>query len=101
MSIASVVHLYVFHAKPYQMMGDVSLELSLFLETMFRLTVLWIRREVRDSERPIKLRLPTPNIDVKNGMTIRESVQGVFIGGGGYIVQDVKFTVTQEEKNAQ
>ncbi|KAB2625680.1 transmembrane protein 184 [Pyrus ussuriensis x Pyrus communis] len=90
MGIASVVHLYVFPAKPYEMMGDVSLELSLFLETMYRLTVLWIQMEVRDRECPTKLRFPTPNIDVKSGMTIRES-----------IVRDVKFTVTQEEKNAQ
>ncbi|KAE9461537.1 hypothetical protein C3L33_06562, partial [Rhododendron williamsianum] len=51
--------------------------------------------EVRDSERPTKLRLPRPDIDVRSGMTIRESVRDVFVGGGEYIVKDLKFTVNQ------
>ncbi|KAL7167026.1 hypothetical protein ACSBR2_037647 [Camellia fascicularis] len=40
--------------------------------------------EVRDSERPTKLRLPQPDIDVRSGMSIRESVRDVFLGGGEY-----------------
>ncbi|KAF5449062.1 hypothetical protein F2P56_029547 [Juglans regia] len=51
--------------------------------------------EVRDSERPTKLRLPQPDIEVRSGMTIRESVRDVVLGGGGHIVNDLKFTVTQ------
>ncbi|XP_042981258.1 protein LAZ1-like isoform X4 [Carya illinoinensis] len=51
--------------------------------------------EVRDSERPTKLRLAQPDIEVRSGMTIRESVRDVVLGGGGHIVNDVKFTVTQ------
>ncbi|KAH9654851.1 protein LAZ1 [Citrus sinensis] len=51
--------------------------------------------EIRDSERPTKLRLPQPDVDIKSGMTIRESVRDVFVGGSGYIVNDVKFTVNQ------
>ncbi|KAJ9704618.1 hypothetical protein PVL29_002937 [Vitis rotundifolia] len=79
MGVASIVHLYVFPAKPYELMGD---RLSGSVS-------------VRDSERPTKLRLPHPDIDIRSGMTIRESVRDVFIGGGGYIVNDVKFTVNQ------
>ncbi|KAJ6904553.1 hypothetical protein NC652_022538 [Populus alba x Populus x berolinensis] len=51
--------------------------------------------EVRDSERPTKLRLPQPDIDVRSGMTIKESVRDVVVGGGGFIVNDVRFTVNQ------
>lgn len=92
MGVASVVHLYVFPARPYELMGDrfpgtvavlgdyVSLDLD--------------PDEIRDSERPTKLRLPQPDIDYKSGMTIGESVRDVVIGGGEYIVNDLKFTVT-------
>uniref|UniRef100_A0A5B6ZIB3 Uncharacterized protein n=1 Tax=Davidia involucrata TaxID=16924 RepID=A0A5B6ZIB3_DAVIN len=95
MGIASVVHLYVFPAKPYELMGDrfpgsVSV-LGDYASTDCPLDP----DEVRDSERPTKLRLPQPDIDVRSGMTIRESVRDVFIGGGEYIVNDVKFTVNQ------
>lgn len=41
--------------------------------------------EVRDSERPTKLRLPQPDHDVKNKTAIRESVRDVFVGGGEYV----------------
>lgn len=51
--------------------------------------------EVRDSERRTTLRLPQPDIDDRGGTTIRESVKDIFIGGGEYIVNDLKFTVTQ------
>ncbi|TQE13929.1 hypothetical protein C1H46_000560 [Malus baccata] len=95
MGIASVVHLYVFPAKPYEMMGDRFPGTVSVLGDYVSADCPLDPEEVRDSERPTKLRLPTPNIDVKSGMTIRESVRDVFIGGGGYIVQDVKFTVTQ------
>ncbi|PSS11077.1 hypothetical protein CEY00_Acc15350 [Actinidia chinensis var. chinensis] len=85
MGIASVVHLYVYPAKPYELMGD------RYASTVCPLDP----DEVRNSERPTKLRLPQPNIDVKSGMTIRESVRDVFVGGGEYIVNDLKFTVNQ------
>ncbi|CAN6554481.1 unnamed protein product [Malus baccata var. baccata] len=95
MGIASVVHLYVFPAKPYEMMGDRFAGTVSVLGDYVSADCPLDPEEVRDSERPTKLRLPTPDIDVKSGMTIRESVRDVFIGGGEYIVQDVKFTVTQ------
>nr|POE45900.1 hypothetical protein CFP56_54198 [Quercus suber] len=40
MAIASIVHLYVFPAKPYELMGTTSLKIFQFLETIL-LTVLF------------------------------------------------------------
>lgn len=41
--------------------------------------------EVRDSERPTKLRLPQPDNQITNRMNIKDSVRDVFVGGGGYV----------------
>ncbi|XP_027356678.1 protein LAZ1 isoform X1 [Abrus precatorius] len=94
MGIASVVHLYVFPAKPYELMGD-CLPGSVSVLGDYSADCPLDPDEIRDSERPTKLRLPTPDVDAKSGMTIRESVRDVVIGGGGYIVKDLKFTVHQ------
>ncbi|TKY75534.1 LAZ1 protein [Spatholobus suberectus] len=94
MGIASIVHLYVFPAKPYKLMGD-RLPGSVSVLGDYSADCPLDPDEIRDSERPTKLRLPTPDVDTKSGMTIRESVRDVVIGGGGYIVKDVKFTVHQ------
>ncbi|GAV60126.1 Solute_trans_a domain-containing protein [Cephalotus follicularis] len=94
MGIASVVHLYVFPAKPYELMGDRFPGSVSVLGDYASADCPLDPDEVRDSERPTKLRLPQPDID-RSGMTIRESVRDVFVGGGGYIVEDVKFTVNQ------
>ncbi|GMN50086.1 hypothetical protein TIFTF001_019251 [Ficus carica] len=95
MCIASIVHLYVFPAKPYELMGDRFPGSVAVLGDYASVDCPLDPDEVRDSERPTKLRLPTPDIDAKSGMTIRESVRDVFVGGTGYIVNDVKFTVHQ------
>ncbi|XP_043708641.1 protein LAZ1-like [Telopea speciosissima] len=94
MTIASIVHLYVFPATPYVLMGDRIEGIVSVLGDYASVDPL-DPDEIRDSERPTKLRLPQPDPDVKSGMTIRESVRDVVIGGGGYIVKDVKFTVNQ------
>ncbi|XP_040870643.1 protein LAZ1 isoform X3 [Glycine max] len=94
MGIASIVHLYVFPAKPYERMGD-RFSGSVSVLGDYSADCPLDPDEIRDSERPTKLRLPTPDVDTKSGMTIRESVCDVVIGGGGYIVKDVKFTVHQ------
>ncbi|XP_062086648.1 protein LAZ1 isoform X1 [Humulus lupulus] len=95
MCIASIVHLYVFPAKPYEVMGDRFPGSVAVLGDYASVDGPLDPDEVRDSERPTKLRLPSPDIRGKSGMSIRESVRDVFIGGGEYIVNDVKFTVTQ------
>ena len=84
MAIASIVHLYVFPARPYELMGD-RFSGSVAVLGDYASTDPLDPDEVRDSERPTKLRLPHPDIDVRSGMTIGESVKDVFIGGGGYV----------------
>ncbi|KAG6761918.1 hypothetical protein POTOM_035159 [Populus tomentosa] len=95
MGIASIVHLYVFPAKPYELMGDQFPGSVAVLGDYVSVDCPVDPDEVRDSERPTKLRLPQPDIDVRSGMTIKESVRDVVVGGGGYIVNDVRFTVNQ------
>lgn len=95
MAIASIVHLYVFPAKPYELMGDRFPGSISVLGDYASVDCPLDPDEVRDSERPTKLRLPQPDIKVRSGMTLRESVRDVVIGGGGHIVNDVRFTVTQ------
>ncbi|THU58464.1 hypothetical protein C4D60_Mb03t14550 [Musa balbisiana] len=94
MCVASVVHLYVFPAKPYKLMdvcfaGGVSV-----LGNYASLDCPLDPDEVRDCERPTKLRLPQPDVGTKSTTAIRESVRDVVLGGGEYIVNDLKFTVT-------
>ncbi|CAI9090402.1 OLC1v1025165C1 [Oldenlandia corymbosa var. corymbosa] len=95
MGIASFVHLYVFPAKPYELMEErFPGSVSVLGDYVGDFPV--DPDEIRDSERPTKLRLPHPEVAVRGGMTpIKESVKDIFVGGGGYIVNDVKFTVSQ------
>ncbi|KAK6946524.1 Organic solute transporter subunit alpha/Transmembrane protein 184 [Dillenia turbinata] len=95
MGIASVVHLYVYPAKPYELMGDRITGSVSVLGDYASVDCPLDPEEIRDSERPTKLRLPQLDTNVRSGTAIRESVRDVVIGGGGYLVKDVKFTVTQ------
>ncbi|XP_051136076.1 protein LAZ1-like [Andrographis paniculata] len=95
MGVASVVHLYVFPAKPYELMGDRFSGSIAVLGDYASVDCPLDPDEIRDSERPTKLRLPEPDDNPRSGMTFRESVRDVFIGGGEYIVNDVRSTVTQ------
>lgn len=92
MGIAAVVHLYVFPAKPYELMGDLFQGSVSVLGDYASVDCPLDPDEVRDSERPTKLRLPQPDMDVKSGMTIRESVRDVFIGGGEYVRLPASFS---------
>ncbi|KAI3728746.1 hypothetical protein L6452_17388 [Arctium lappa] len=95
MGIASMVHLYVFPSEPYRLMGDLVRGDFSVLGDYASTDCPLDPDEVRDSERPTKLRLPRPYDDVKNKTAIRESVRDVFVGGGEYIVSDLRFTVNQ------
>ncbi|KAK8567895.1 hypothetical protein V6N12_006463 [Hibiscus sabdariffa] len=95
MGMASVVHLYVFPSKPYELMGDRITGSVAVLGDYASVDCPIDPDEVRESERPTKLRLPQPDIEARSGMTIKECVKDVLIGGGEYIVNDVKFTVNQ------
>ncbi|GER48192.1 hypothetical protein STAS_25345 [Striga asiatica] len=95
MGIAAAVHLYVFPAKPYEYIGDHFSGSVAVLGDYASVDCPLDPDEVRDSERPTKFRLPQPDTKARSGTAIRESVRDVFLGGGEYIVNDVKFTVTQ------
>ncbi|KAL3624758.1 Protein laz1 [Castilleja foliolosa] len=95
MGIAACVHLYVFPAKPYESMGDQFLGNVAVLGDYASVDCPLDPDEVRDSERRTKFRLPQPDTRARSGTAIRESVRDIFVGGGEYIVNDVKFTVTQ------
>ncbi|KAF9608598.1 hypothetical protein IFM89_010083 [Coptis chinensis] len=94
MAVACIVHLYVFPAKPYELLGD-RFTGNFSVLGDYSADCPLDPDEIRDSERPTKIRLPQPDVDVKSGMKIRESVKDVVFGSGGYIVKDVKFTVNQ------
>lgn len=85
MGIASVVHLYVFPAKPYELMGECFTGDVAVLGDYVSADLPVDPDEVRDSERRTKLRLPQSYIDNRGGTTIRESVKDIFIGGGEYV----------------
>ncbi|KAL2936848.1 Protein LAZ1 [Bienertia sinuspersici] len=95
MAVASIVHLYVFPAKPYELMGDIYPGNVAVLGDYVSAESPVDPDEVRDSERPTKVRLPQPDVSAKSGLTFGQSVRDIFLGGTGYIVNDVKFTVNQ------
>ncbi|KAL9262282.1 LAZ1-like protein [Drosera capensis] len=95
MGIAAAVHLFVFPAKPYELVGERITGTVAVLGDYVAAECPLDPDEVRDSERPTKLRLPQPDLDVKNNMTLGASVRDIVVGGGGYIMKDVKFTVNQ------
>ncbi|KAJ8767009.1 hypothetical protein K2173_012518 [Erythroxylum novogranatense] len=94
MGIASIVHLYVFPSEPYKLMGDRFTGNVSILGDYASVDCPVDPDEIRESERPTKLRLPQPD-DLRSGMTIKESVRDVVVGAGEYIVNDLKFTVNQ------
>lgn len=85
MGIASIVHLYVFPAKPYSLMGERLTGTVSVLGDYASVDCPLDPDEVRDSERPTKLRLPQPGPDIKSRTAIRESVRDVVFGGGVYV----------------
>ncbi|XP_071715430.1 protein LAZ1-like isoform X1 [Rutidosis leptorrhynchoides] len=95
MGIASVVHIYVFPSKPYELMGDLFRGNVSVLGDYASTDCPVDPEEIRESERPTKLRLPQPDDDVRTKTAIRESVRDVFVGGGEYIVNDLKFTMNR------
>ncbi|URE26218.1 hypothetical protein MUK42_07147 [Musa troglodytarum] len=95
MAVASVAHLYVFPAKPYELLADQSPGNVSVLGDYASVDCPVDPDEVRDSTRPTKLRLPQPDVSVKSVTDIRESVRDIVVGGGEHIVNDFKFTAVE------
>lgn len=68
MGLASIVHLYVFPSTPYELMGDPIPE------------SVPILGDYASVDCPLD-----PEMKARSGMTIKESVKDVFIGGGEYV----------------
>lgn len=92
MCIASFIHLYVFPSKPYENMG-VRFQGNVSVLGDYASMDCYIDpAEVKDSERPTKLRLPDPDVGTDGRMTIKESVRDMVIGGGEF-VSTFSFTI--------
>lgn len=84
MGVASIVHLYVFPAKPYELMSNRFPRNISVLGDYASIDCPVDPDEAWESSRPTKLRLPQPDNDA-SGTSIRESVRDVVLGGGKYV----------------
>ncbi|KAL5207914.1 hypothetical protein ABZP36_032349 [Zizania latifolia] len=95
MGIASVVHLYVFPAKPYALLGNHHSPGNISVLGDYASSDPVDPDEIKDISRPTKLRLPQLEPDERIVTNIKESVRDFVIGSGEYVIKDLKFTVNQ------
>jgi hypothetical protein len=93
MGVSSLVHLYVFPAKPYELMGDRFMGGVSVLGDYASVDCPLDPDEVKDSERPTKFRLPQPTDHVRCSTAIKESVRDVVLGGGEYVRKGCYFVI--------
>ncbi|ONM15008.1 Protein LAZ1 [Zea mays] len=94
MGIASVVHLYVFPAKPYALLTNQSHgNISVLGDYVSSEPVDPF--EIKESNRPTKMKLPQLEPDERSVTNIKESVRDFVVGSGEYVIKDFKFTVNQ------
>uniref|UniRef100_A0A0E0PCM7 Uncharacterized protein n=1 Tax=Oryza rufipogon TaxID=4529 RepID=A0A0E0PCM7_ORYRU len=94
MGIASIVHLYVFPAKPYELQANQSPGNVSVLGDYVSLDPV-DPFEIKESNRPAKLKLPQLEPDERSTTNIKESVRDFVVGSGEYVIKDFKFTVNQ------
>lgn len=95
MGIASVVHLYVFPAKPYELLGKQYSPTNISVLGDYAASDPVDPDEIKDISRPTKVRLPQLEPDEIIATNIKESVQDFVVGSGKYVIKDFKFTVKQ------
>uniref|UniRef100_A0A0E0KTX8 Uncharacterized protein n=1 Tax=Oryza punctata TaxID=4537 RepID=A0A0E0KTX8_ORYPU len=94
MGIASIVHLYVFPAKPYELQVNQSPgNISVLGDYVSSDPIDPF--EIKESNRPAKLKLPQLEPDERSTTNIKESVRDFVVGSGEYVIKDFKFTVNQ------
>jgi hypothetical protein len=84
MGIASVVHLYVFPAKPYELLvnqppGNISVLGDYVSSDPVD------PYEIKESNRPTKLKLPQLEPDERSTTNIKESVREFVVSSGEYV----------------
>eukprot|EP00249_Psilotum_nudum_P021553 c28152_g1_i5 orf=572-2083(+) len=92
MGFAATSYVYVFPAKPYQLMGQQKRGSVSVLADYASIDSPLDPEEVKDSERPSFTRFYHPDVP-EIGTSLKDSMHDVVFKGGQYIVNDVKFTV--------
>ncbi|KAJ3680446.1 hypothetical protein LUZ60_016724 [Juncus effusus] len=95
MGVASVAHLYVFPSKPYEKAPDPIHSNVAVLGDYASVDCPLDPDEVRESTRPVKLKLPQPEFEEKSATSIKASVRDFVLGSGQYVIKDLKFTMNQ------
>ena len=85
MGIASIVHLYVFPAKPYELLGKQYSPTNISVLGDYAASDPVDPDEVKDISRPTKVRLPQLEPDEIVATNIKESVRDFVIGSGEYV----------------
>lgn len=84
MGIASAVHLYVFPAKPYALLANQSPgNISVLGDYVSSDPVDPF--EIKESNRPTKMKLPQLEPDERSVTNIKESVRDFVVGSGEYV----------------
>jgi len=85
MGVASVVHLYVFPAKPYELLGKQYSPTNISVLGDYAASDPVDPDEIKDISRPTKVRLPQLEPDEIIATNIKESVRDFVIGSGEYV----------------
>jgi hypothetical protein len=94
MGIASVVHLYVFPAKPYELLGKQYSPTNISVLGDYAASDPVDPDEVKDISRPTKVRLPQLEPDEIVATNIKESVRDFVIGSGEYVSFYMQITLS-------
>ncbi|CAL5018822.1 unnamed protein product [Urochloa decumbens] len=84
MAIASVVHLYVFPAKPYELLGKQYSPTNISVLGDYAASDPVDPDEIKDISRPTKVRLPQLEPDEIIATNIKESAREFVVGSGKY-----------------
>ncbi|CAL5055084.1 unnamed protein product [Urochloa decumbens] len=85
MAIASVVHLYVFPAKPYELLGKQYSPTNISVLGDYASSDPVDPDEIKDISRPTKVRLPQLEPDEIIATNIKESARDFVVGSGKYV----------------
>lgn len=85
MGIASIVHLYVFPAKPYELLGKHYSPENISVLGDYAASDPVDPDEVKDITRPTKIRYPQVEPDEIYATNIKESVRDFVVGSGEYV----------------